>query len=89
MKLEDIKVGRTFRAKKPANCKGFFNDRTVVHVGRFDVQYDGPAVRNGSHYPKVTKEKFLQWAALDVTDELPAGRYQEWGVTPTQPKKGE
>ena len=39
----------------------------------------GPAVRNGSYYPKVTKEKFLQWAARDVTDALPEGRYQEWG----------
>ena len=87
MKLEDIKEGRTYRAKKPANCKGFFNDRTVIYVGHFDVQYDGPAVSNGSHYPSVTKEKFLKWAGRDVTDELPEGRYQEWCATPIQPPK--
>lgn len=58
MKLDDIKVGRTYRAKKPGNSNGFFNDRTVLHVGHFDIQYDGPAVLNGRRYPRIPKENF-------------------------------
>jgi len=75
-----LQVGRTYRAKRPAPTGGLFqqqlyNDRTIKWVGVLEVQYDGPAVAMGRHYPKVTIEAFRKWAARDVTDELPDGEY--------------
>lgn len=77
-----LQVGRTYRAKKPAMA-GFreVNDRTITWVGSCEVQYDGPSVAFGKHYPKVTKEKFLAWASHDVTDELPPNEYAKWPLT--------
>lgn len=77
-----LAVGRTYRAKKPAPAGPLFdqhvNDRTVIYVGMYDVQYDGPSVAFGRKYPKVSREAFLKWADRDVTDELPAGEYARW-----------
>ncbi len=79
---EEIKlqVGKTYRAKKPALVRscGLVNDRTLLYVGAFEVQYDGPSVANGRHYPRVPIEKFREWASHDVTDELPEGKYAKW-----------
>ena len=58
-----LTVGRTYRAKRPANSGGRVNDRTIVWKSQDGslVQYDGPAVRFGAHYPKVTSDKFSEW----------------------------
>lgn len=77
-----LEVGRTYRAKKPrpVSC-GFdrvVNDRTVLFVGAFEVQYDSPAVGNGRHYPRMSIEKFCQWCDRDVTAELPPGDWASW-----------
>lgn len=45
MKIEDLKVGRVYRAKRPRG------------VHRLDGSY--------------VTEKFLKWAAKDITDSLP------------------
>lgn len=76
MELE-LKVGRVYRAKRPARVRGAINDRQIIWIDSLGVilQYDGPAVRAGLHYPKMTCEAFHKWAARDVTDELPSG---EW-----------
>ena len=74
-----IAVGRTYRAKKPANCGGYINDRQVLWSNGEVVQYDGPAVANGRKYPKVTMDDFKAWAGKDVTDSLPKG---EWAPFP-------
>ncbi|SEL25315.1 hypothetical protein SAMN04487787_108127 [Kosakonia sacchari] len=79
----EIKVGRTYRAKKPRSA-GFFqpcvNDRTVLRIGLSTLQYDGPAVAPGRHYPSISIEKFREWADRDVTDELPPGEYAPWPI---------
>lgn len=81
----ELKVGRTYRAKKPApsdaSRAALVNDRTVIWVGEFDVQYDGPAVAIGRKLPRVSKEAFLKWADRDVTDELPEDSYALWPPT--------
>jgi len=77
----EIKAGRTYRAKRPANSSGLVNDRTVMWVGADTVQYDGPTVPFGRRYPKITKADFLKWADRDVTDELPQGEYATWPIT--------
>lgn len=78
----ELKVGRTYRAKKPAKAGDWrnplVNDRTIKWIGHEEIQYDGPSVAFGKHYPKITKEKFLAWAASDVTDQLPEGEYAAW-----------
>lgn len=59
------------------------NDRTVIWQSAFDgtVQYDGPAVRDGARFPKVSLADFQKWADRDVTDELPAGEYVSWPLS--------
>ena len=47
------------------------NDRQILHIGLDSVQYDSPTVRDGRHFPTVTKERFLRWAMDDVTDKMP------------------
>lgn len=84
MEALELVKGRTYRAKRPAAAGDFFkplvNDRTLVYVGWEVVQYDGPSVGFGRHYPKVSIEAFRKWAARDVTDELPDGEYAPWPI---------
>lgn len=83
----EIKIGRTYRAKKPRESGGLVNDRSVLWMDSFGstVQYDGPAVRFGSKYPKVSREQFEAWAERDVTDELPPGEYAAWPLVEIAP----
>ncbi|KNC93631.1 hypothetical protein [Trabulsiella odontotermitis] len=79
----ELKVNRCYRAKKPRSVSSFpplVNDRQIIHIGATHVQYDGPAVKYGRHFPSMTKEAFIAWAERDVTDELPAGEWQTWPV---------
>lgn len=76
----DIQKGRVYRAKKPANCGGYYNDRQVLYLSDSVVQYDGPAVANGRRYPKVARDVFERWAGEDVTDKLPDGDWQMYGA---------
>ena len=78
----DIVKGRTYRVKKPANSGGLVNDRQVVYVSATSVQYDGPTVGFGRHYPTVSREKFEAWAGEDVTDSLPKGEWLGWDARP-------
>ncbi len=68
-------VGHTYRAKRPKamgwDSQGtFYNDRTILYIDRLgvNVQYDGPAVANGRHYPRVSVETFRKWAKTDLTE---------------------
>lgn len=68
----DIRVGRWYRAKRPQKIwYGGFNDRYVLWLSplRKKVQYDGPVVKTGAHFPMVDMYAFLNWASHDVTDE--------------------
>jgi hypothetical protein len=70
----DIKIGRFYEAKRPSmvvSGGGLMNDRKVIYVSKTQVQYDGPAVQNGRHYPTVSMDAFLNWAKRDITDEMP------------------
>lgn len=76
----NIKIGRAYRAKKPAIANdGFVNDRQVLWIDRLGtlVQYDSPSVSFGRKHPCVSMEAFIKWADRDVTDELPKG---EWAA---------
>ena len=73
----DLKVGHTYAAKKPARVRGYINDRQLLHVGMFEVQYDGPAVANGRRYPRIDIDKFLAWAGADVTDQMPPDEWRQ------------
>lgn len=80
----EIKVGRVYRAKKPRAVdgnflrSGYYNDRQVMWMDSLGIQlqYDGPAVANGRHYPKIDVDKFKAWAGEDVTDKLPPGDWE-------------
>lgn len=78
MQAEELKVGRTYRAKRPRPVRGFVNDRTILYIGATSVQYDSPSVAMGKRQPFVSLDAFLAWAGCDVTDELPAGQYADW-----------
>lgn len=77
MKIEDLKVGRVYRAKRPRVVHtlggSYINDRQILYISPFEetIQYDTPKVGFGSRYPVISVEKFLKWAAKDITDDLP------------------
>ncbi len=75
LEAKDIKVNQVYRAKKPKLVGSvlfpFVDDRQVIWLGVDEVQYDSPAVKNGRKYPKVSMEKFLQWAGENVTTKMP------------------
>lgn len=79
----EIKVGHTYRGKRPRNSRGYVNDRTVLWMDSLEtmVQYDGPSVAFGRHFPKISRADFEAWAERDVTDELPNGEYADWPPT--------
>ncbi|MGI4815886.1 MAG: hypothetical protein ACRYG5_10015 [Janthinobacterium lividum] len=71
--------GQVWRAKKPRNSNGLVNDRMILHIDSTGaVQYDGPAVQRGCHYPKVTQDIFEKWAGRQVKEELPEGEWAAW-----------
>ena len=80
IKPQDLAIGKTYRAKKPARTGGilytFVNDRQIMWVSAdfAHVQYDSAALPNGRHYPRVTMEAFLKWASHEVQLE----RQDEW-----------
>lgn len=77
---QHLAINQVWRAKSPRNCGGLVNDRQILHVSHItgQVQYDGPAVAFGRHYPKCTIQAFLRWADREVTDELPNGEWMKW-----------
>ena len=72
LKPQELAIGKTYRAKKPARAGGilhtFVNDRQIMWVSAdfAHVQYDSPALPLGRHYPRVTMEAFLKWASHEV-----------------------
>lgn len=87
--IENIQCGRVYRAKTPRQVgadrqfhQGFVNDRVVIYINVLSdlVQYDGPAIPNGRHYPKCTLKAFREWAGEDVTDVMPVGEWQPWSA---------
>ena len=59
---KDLKVGRTYRAKRYREWFNCNNDRNIVWMGNTTVQYNSDTVKIGQHYPRVDIEKFLRWA---------------------------
>lgn len=84
METLQLRVNRTYRAKKPAQAGSWLrpevNDRTILYISVGTLQYDGPSVKPGAKYPTVSIEAFLKWAASDVTDQLPDGEYASWPI---------
>ncbi len=77
-----LKAGRIYEAKKPALVGSYaqVNDRQIVWISPDGsrVQYDSPSVAFGRRRPIVTAAKFLEWAARDVTEEMPP---EDWRTT--------
>lgn len=66
----DIKLGATYRAKKPIkNGWGEYNDRTIIYLSANQVQYDGVAVKIGQTRPVISMDKFLSWAGHEIADD--------------------
>ena len=70
---EDLIKNHVYSAKRKKYL-GFrdtlLNDRMIMYLNQFSVQYDSPTVKDGRHYPTVTIEQFLKWAKDDVTPKL-------------------
>lgn len=60
--LLEIKVGHTYRAKRPRPAgtiiSPLVNDRTVTWFSRSHVQYDSPSVRLGGITPQSPSRSF-------------------------------
>lgn len=68
-----------YRAKKPAaSASGYTNDRVILWIGVYELQYDSPSIPNGDAYKRVTHDEFLKWAGRDVTSELPKGEWMPY-----------
>jgi hypothetical protein len=86
--MMDLSEGQVWRAKKPANSGGLVNDRVILRINFLgDVQYDGPAVARGRHYPIVSRVTFEKWCGRDVTKELPKDDWQPWDFSDTSKNK--
>lgn len=57
-----LEVGKSYPARKGSRSP----ERTIIWINEVGdrVQYDGPAVQNGRHYPSVSTEDFARWAGL-------------------------
>lgn len=58
-----LTTGTTYQARKGARSPY----RTIIWIsGEGDrVQYDGPAVAQGRHYPTITVDAFVKWAGIE------------------------
>ena len=74
----ELIVGHVYRAKKPRNCQGYFNDRQVLSINMYTLSYDSVTVKIGQHYPCVTISKFLEWAGEDVTEGYLENYWELW-----------
>ena len=66
----DLKAGHWYKAKRVREYlfRGP-NDRYIMRLSPGNVQFDGPEVKDGRHYPTVSIEKFLKWADRELTPE--------------------
>lgn len=84
MKIEDLKVGRVYRAKRPRGVHrldgSYVNDREILYISPFGecIQYDSPSVTFKAKYPIISTEKFLKWADKDITDSLPPNEWEKY-----------
>jgi len=85
--LADLKVGRVYRAKRPAPAGTIFSafvaDRQIrwISATGMELQYDSPSIPAGGRYRRVSVDAFLKWARRDVTDELPEnGDWATWPI---------
>jgi hypothetical protein len=66
-----IEVGKVYSAKRSRRVflglSEFYADRQVLWVSDTEVQYDGPVVKPGARYPKISLDKFRNWAKEDIT----------------------
>jgi hypothetical protein len=49
--------------------------KRIETVWDYQVQYDSPSVKYGKKHPTIPAQKFLKWAAKNVTEIMPKG---EW-----------
>lgn len=52
--------------------------RNIETIWDYMVQYESPSVKIGQKRPMITAQKFIKWAASNVTEILPKG---EWAKT--------
>jgi len=80
----ELKVGQVWSAKRLrasyVGCDRVWNDRQIVYLGAFTVQYDSPAVKPGQKYKTVTKAEFVKWADKDVSSYMPKGDWRSADV---------
>lgn len=72
--LLELQRGRTYRGKKPACVRscGLVNDRTVIYISVDEVQYDGPSVAPGRHYPRAARR--IRILATSQADKIGGSR---------------
>jgi len=46
-----------------------YNDRLILSVDAYGVEYDSPSVKIGQSRPNIEVNEFLHWSKSDVTNE--------------------
>lgn len=88
--MSKFEVGQLWRAKKPRAVgywPGEVNDRLIkwISADGQTICYDGPAVADGFHYPRVSVEAFEKWAGQQLKDsDLPPDRWESWPMFVTK-----
>lgn len=69
----DLVAGATYRARRPRRVFSWtrgecLDDRTILYVDPVSrqVQYDGPHVRPSRRPPRVSEERFKNWAGSRI-----------------------
>lgn len=78
----DIQLNHVYRNKKPKPVGSLFHpvydDRQVIWIGMFELQYDSPTIKTGGKYRKVLIEDFKKWAGENITGTLPEGDWMPY-----------
>ena len=53
--------------------------KNIETIMDYTVQYNSPAIKDGSKYPTISATKFLKWAAKNVTETMPENG--DWATT--------
>lgn len=78
MKIEDLKVGRVYRAKRPRVVHtlggSYINDRQILSISPFEenIQYDSPSVTFGQHWNWKRRKTMTKEELMSAIMGLPA-----------------
>ena len=71
---EDLITGHIYQGKRrmkvlTSSGHSTYNDRRIMWISAYMLQYDSPSIKTGQERPIVSIIEFLNWAKADITNE--------------------